>query len=77
MDLTNSNGFELRNFYFITVWKLSLNFFSEVEKCSMWSSIQALTNQLNIKSFCTFQDIGLRESHGKIHKKPSETLGVD
>ena len=29
------------------------------------------------KSFCTFEDVDLRESHAKLHKKPSETLGVD
>ena len=27
MDLTNSNGFELKNFYFTTVQKLSLKIF--------------------------------------------------
>ena len=37
------------------------NFPSEVEKCMMWSSIQVLPNE---------------ESHAKLHKKPSETLGA-
>ena len=43
----------------------------------MWSSIQVLPNQVSKKSFHTFEDIDLRESHAKVHKKPSETLGAD
>ena len=43
----------------------------------MWSSIQVLPNQVSKKSFYTFEDIDLRESHADLHKKPSETLGVD
>ena len=43
----------------------------------MWSSIQVLPNQLSKKSFCTFEDIDLCESHTKVHEKPSETLGAD
>ena len=34
----------------------------------MWSSIQVLPNQVS-KSFYTFEDIDLRESHAKLHKK--------
>ena len=34
-------------------------------------------NQVSKKSFYTFEDIDLRESYVKLHKKPSETLGVD
>ena len=41
----------------------------------MWSSIQVLANQVNKKSFFTFED--LRESHAKLNEKPSETLGAD
>ena len=40
----------------------------------MWSSIQVLPNQVSKRSFYTFEDIDLRESHAKLHKKPSETL---
>ena len=40
-----------------------------------WSSIQVPPNQVSKKSFHTFEDIGLRESHAKL--KPSETLGAD
>ena len=29
-----------------------------------------------VTSLCTFEDIALRESHGKLHKKTSETLGA-
>ena len=43
----------------------------------MWSSIQVLPNQVSKKSFYTFEDIGLREPHAKLHEKPSETLGTD
>ena len=32
MDLRNSNGFELRNFYFTTVWKLFFENFIRSEK---------------------------------------------
>ena len=48
-----------------------------MEKCIMWSSIQVLPNQVSKKSFYTFEDIDLRESHAKLHKKPSETPGAD
>ena len=34
----------------------------------MWSSIQVLPNQVSKKSFCTFEDIDLRESHANLHK---------
>ena len=43
----------------------------------MWSSIQALPNQVSKKSFYTFEDIDLWESHAKAHKIPSETLRAD
>ena len=43
----------------------------------MWSSIQVLPNQVSKKSFYTFEDTDLRESHAKVHKKPSETLRAD
>ena len=49
-------------------------FSSEVEKCVMWNSIQELPNQVSKKSFYTFEDIDLLESHAKLH---SETLGAD
>ena len=35
----------------------------------MWNSIQVLPNQVSEKSFCTFEDTDLRESHAKLHKK--------
>ena len=43
----------------------------------MWSSIQVLLNQVSQKSFHTFEDIDLRESHAKLHKYPITTLGAD
>ena len=76
MDLRNSNGFELRNFYFEVVQKLFRKCSSEVEKCIMWGSIQVLPNQISKKSFYTFEDIDLRESHAKLDKKLSESLGA-
>ena len=35
------------------------------------------TSKSSEKSFYAFEDIDLRESHAKVHKKPSETLGAD
>ena len=35
----------------------------------MWSSIQVLPKQVNKEPFYTFEDIDLRESHAKLHKK--------
>ena len=46
MDLRNPNDFELKNFYFTTVWKLFRKFSTEVEKCIMCSSIQVLPNRV-------------------------------
>ena len=43
----------------------------------MWSSVQVLPNQVSKKSFYTFEDIELRESHSNYIKRPSETLGAD
>ena len=43
----------------------------------MCSSIQVFPNQVSKKSFYTFEDIDLRESHAKLHEKPSEALGAD
>ena len=43
----------------------------------MWNSIQVFPNQVIKKSFYTFEDIELRESHAKLHKKPIETLVAD
>ena len=41
------------------------------------NSIQVLQNQVSKKSFDTFEDIDLRVSHVKLHKKPSEILVAD
>ena len=43
----------------------------------MWSLIQILPNQVSKKSFYTFEEIDLQESHAKLHKKSIETLGAD
>ena len=77
MDLRNSNGFELRNLYFTAVQKLISKIFIRSGKCIMWNSIQVLPNQVSKKSFYMYEDIDLRESHAKLHKKPSKTLGAD
>ena len=52
-------------------------FSSEVEKCIIWSSIQVLPNQVSKKLFYMLENIDLRESRAKLHKKPSETLEAD
>ena len=67
MDLRNSNGFELRNFYFTTIKKLFSKIFITSGKCIMWSSIQALPNQVSKKSFYTFEDIKL-QLHDAIYR---------
>ena len=38
---------------------------------------QVLPNQISKTSFYTFEEIDLRESHAKLHKKASESLGAD
>ena len=35
----------------------------------MWSPIQVLPNQVSKTSLYMFEDIDLRESHAKLHKK--------
>ena len=78
MDLRNSNGIWVKELLpYNRIEAFFRKFSSEVEKCIMWSSIQVLANQVSKKSFCTSEDIDLRESHAKLHKKPSETLGAD
>ena len=79
MDLRNSSGIELRNFHFIVQPYRSFlrKFSSEVEKCIMWSLIQVLPNHVRKQSFYALEDIDLRESHAKLHTKPSESLRAD
>ena len=47
------------------------------EKRITWYIIWLLVHQTSEKSFHTFEDIEVRESHTKLHKKRSETLGTD
>ena len=68
MDLKNSNGIELRNFYFATVWKRFSKISIRNGTFIMWSSIEVLLNQVSKKSFHTFENIDLRESHAKLDK---------
>ena len=77
IDLRNFDGIELRNFNFTTVLKLFSKISPEVGKCITWDPVLVLLNQVSKKSFHTFENIDLRESHAKLHKKPSETLGAD
>ena len=78
MNLRNSNGIELRNFYTSQHYRSFFGkFSSEVEKCIVWNSIQVLPHQVSKKFFYMFEDIDLRESHAKLHKRPSETLRAD
>ena len=37
-------------------------------ECIMWGSVQVLRNQVSKKSFYTFENIDLRESHVKVHE---------
>ena len=46
MDLRNSNGIELRNFYFTTVYKLLSKIFTRRGKSIMWGSIQVFPNRV-------------------------------
>ena len=77
MDLRNFSGIELMNFYFTTVQKLFWKIFIRSGKCIMCNSIQVFQNQASKKSIYMFEDIELRETHTKLHKTPSETLGAD
>ena len=43
----------------------------------MWSSSQVFPSQVNKKSFYTFEDTDLWESHAKVRKKLRETFGAD
>ena len=43
----------------------------------MWRSIQVLPSQVTKESFYAFGDIGLRRSHAKVNKGPSENLEAD
>ena len=70
MGLRNSNGTELRNFYFTTVWKLFSKIFIKSGKMDH-VELNSGTSKY------TFEDNDLRESHAKLHKKPSETLEAD
>ena len=62
MNLRNSSGIELRNFYFTTVQKLVSKIFIRSGKLHHVGSIQVLPNQVSKKSFYMFEDIDLRES---------------
>ena len=53
------------------------NFHRKWKNTSCGAQFKVLPNQVSKKSFCTFEDIDLRESHAKLHEKPSETLGAD
>ena len=77
MDLRNSNGIELRNFYFKIVWKLFRKFSSEVEKWIMWSSIQVLPNQEVKNPSIRFKILTYKGPMQRYIKKPRETLGAD
>ena len=55
MYLRNSNGIELRNFYFTTVLKLFSKIF--IRSAKMHNVV--LPNQVSDKSFYTFEDIDL------------------
>ena len=55
MDLRNSNGTELRNFYFYNCIQAFSKIFTRSGKCIMWCLIQVLPNQVSKKSFYTLK----------------------
>ena len=71
MDLRNSNGIELRNFTLQPYKSFFRKFSSKVEKMHHveLNSGTSIPNQVSKNSFYTFEDIDLRESHAKLHKK--------
>ena len=77
MDLRNSNGTELRSFYFATTWKLFSKIFIKSGKMHHVELKYFQNTSKSKKSFCTFEDIDLRDSHAKLHKNRSENLGGD
>ena len=58
MDLRNSNDFELKNFYFTTVWKLFSNIFTRSGKMHH-VELNLGASKSSKKSFYTFEDIDL------------------
>ena len=54
MDSTNSNGFELRNSYFTTVWKLFSKIFIRSGKMYHVELNSGTSKQVSKKSFYTF-----------------------
>ena len=76
MDLRNSNGIGLRSFYFTTVQKLISKIFTRSGKMHHMG-INLGTSKSSKSKIVLYVDIDLRESHAKLHKKPSETLGAD
>ena len=61
MDLRNSNGTLTVRPYRSFCSKISIR----SGKCIMWNSIHVLPNQVSKKSFFSFEDIDLRESHAE------------
>ena len=53
------------------------NFHQKWKNASCGAQFRYFKNQVSKKSFFMFEDIDLQEFHAKLHKKPSETLGVD
>ena len=68
MDLRNFSGIEL---LYNRIGAFSENFH---QKCINWSSIQVFPNYISKKSFYTFKDIDLRESHVEVHKNRVKVL---
>ena len=54
------------------------NFHQKWKNALCGAQFSHFQNQVSKKSFYTFEDIDLQESHAKLHKtEPSETLGAD
>ena len=77
MDLRNSKGIELRNFYFTTISGSFFfeNFHQKWKNASCGAQFRpVLLNQVSKESFYTFEDIDLRESHAKLRVKLWEQI---
>ena len=53
------------------------NFHQKWKNASVRALFRLTSKSSNKKSFYTFEDIVLRKSHTKLHRKLSETLGPD
>ena len=77
MNLRNSNGFEQGTFTLQPYGSFYSKIFIRSRKMHHLelNSGTSKSSQVSKKLFYTSEDIDLRESHAKLHTKPSEALG--